>query len=536
MENKNKSEEEQVKAFLLLMLKNWRYFVVSMIVCLGIALVYIKVATPVVKVSSKVNIRYDDGLTDNVAPSSGSLRSIFGMGSGGNLNIEDEIIKISSQGYVKNVIKKMDLNKEYTEVQFLGLKKVKLYEKSPIKLSPEVSLANDTIGKVTKFKLKIKEDKITVKVKYGRDSMGKYEISSLPATIETPVGSYTFSATDFYDNIEFPYSLSIEFANYDFITQNYRKLLFFDFEKKTSDIIHLEMNNENALFAKNILTEIINTYNEIYELEKEVINIKSKNYINQRLDIVTNDLKLADKAVQDFKDKHNLTDISTDASYYMSSKAGLESRILNTETQLNVMDIILDFVKNDDNKYSLIPFDLQISASNESVGAMISLYNENLMKRNDLFQSNSQSALAKSLDSHLSLQRENLLKSLTNIQEGTQIALKNLKQKEKEAISRLGIVPDLEMEFAQLKRNQELQQGVYVVLLEMREQQGLKSMRLLPKLNIIDEPYQHNKAVSPSKIKVAILVLVFGGFIFPVSAICGLPLIRRVYLRYKKNK
>jgi uncharacterized protein involved in exopolysaccharide biosynthesis len=133
------------------------------------------------------------------------------------------------------------------------------------------------------------------------------------------------------------------------------------------------------------------------------------------------------------------------------------------------------------------------------------------------------------------LQREALLKSIDNLKQGLQITVNNLTNKDSEIKSKIGEIPTIERDYIQLKREQELQQTIYIFLLEMREQTGVKGVSLLPKLQVIDEPYVINKPVEPNLLKVAITTLFFGGIVLPLSAIYGFPLINN-YIRRRKEK
>jgi uncharacterized protein involved in exopolysaccharide biosynthesis len=153
----NKSEAQQIKEILLFWLKYWSYFVLSIAVCGIIGLIYLKTATPVMNVNAKVSLRHDESLLGGGMSKSQSLMSAFGFGSGVE-NIEDETLKMSSQGYIKKVAKNLELNKVYIQKEFLGLIKTNLYDLSPVTLSVDPSIA-DTISTTFIFSLNIKPNK-----------------------------------------------------------------------------------------------------------------------------------------------------------------------------------------------------------------------------------------------------------------------------------------------------------------------------------------------------------------------------------------
>jgi uncharacterized protein involved in exopolysaccharide biosynthesis len=528
----NKSEIEQIKELLLYCLKRWHYFVVTMFICGCIAVVYLKTATPVMKVASKVSLRHNESLAGGGLSKAQSLMSSFGFG-GKDENIEDETLKLSSQGYVKNVIKALDLNKVYTQKEWGGIVKTDLYDQSPIVLSVDPAMS-DTISKNIVFTLDVKEDRTKVKIKAGKEVVAKQEITSYPATFETSWGNFTLEKSPYYDSYELPIRLQITYTSFDFMAQVYREILAVDFEKKTSDLISMELNSTNVVQAKRILEEMINGYNNEWDSDKVLVADRTIGFIDSRLGMTRDFLTEADKQIQQFKDKYSLTEIEADVSYYLTLSGELQSKILAAETQLNIIDIIVNFVQDEKNKYSLIPFSLPLADENNSMSSVIEKYNESLIKRNEFYKSNSQSSIVRSFDEQIETQRKNLLISLDNIKKGSQISLANIKKKEKEFNSKIGNVPSIEKDYVHLRREQEIQQTIYVFLLQMREEAEVKSASLLPKLKVIDPPYVINKRVSPNLIKTAVFTL-FGWGILSVLSIYAIPYIRS-NIRKRKRK
>jgi len=526
----NKSEAEQVKDTVLLWLKHWYYFVISMIICVIIAFVYLKVKTPVMKVTAQVSIRHDESLTGGSSISkSQSVLSAFGLG-GGSQNIEDETHKMGSQGYIKKIVKKYALNFDYKQSSFLGLVKKELYDRSPLILSADEAVS-DTILPVF-FTLNVKKDQTTVKLKYGGKVIGKYETSAFPSVLETPLGAFTISKSVYYDNYEKPMNIDVFYANYDYMTQLYQSAILVDFEKKNSDLIQLNMNSENVVMAKKLLNEVIATYNAEWDADKNLVADRTMAFINTRLQSVNEELLNADQSIQNFKDRYNLTDIEADVKYYLTLSGELQPTMLEAETQLKMIDLIVDFVADDKNKYALFP--LVPNIATPAMAEIIGKYNEALAKRNEMNKANSQSAFVQELNDRVEAQRVTLLASIDNVKKGLLISVQNLKKKESEIKGKIGEIPTVEKDYLKLKRNQELQQNLYIFLLEMREETGVKGVSLLPKLKVIDEPYVINKPVEPNRMKVFILTLFFGGILLPLSAIYGFPLIGSIRKRKEK--
>ena len=528
MENKNKKDEtEQIKELLLLWLKHWYYFVITFAILGTIGIIYYKTTTSVWNISARVSLRHDESLAGGAIPRTSSIMGVLGLG-GGSENIEDESLKMNSQGYIKNVAKNLSLNKQYTQSEYLGLYKTSLYNSSPIVLSVDPAMS-DTLTRVIKFTLDIKPDKTKIKMKAGKETIGKYEITTYPTTIETSWGKYTFEKSPHYDSYEYPLKLKINYSSYDFIAQVYRKRLSIDYEKKTSDFINLDFKCENVPFAKSVLDEVIAIYNLEWDYDKLTVSEKTLNFIDERLFFAKSSLLEADMQIQQFKNKYNLTEIEADVTYYFERTGMLQAQLLSLGNQLNVIDIITDFVLDEQNKYALVPFNL---STDENIASAIKQYNYELGRRNEQYKTNVQTTIAKSLDERLETHRKNLITSLGNIKKGLQVSRDNVKKQENEFRSKLGNVPTIEKDYVSLKREQELQQSIYMFLLEMREQSAIKGISILPKLKVVDPPYVLNKQVSPRLRNIALLIFILGMGI-SLSLVYGIPLLKT--LREKKN-
>jgi len=527
----NKTEFELLKDTFFLCLKNWYVFVATMALCLVLAVVYIKNATPVYNIKSKVVLRRNESIvgTGSIGKSQ-SLLSALGM-SAGKENIEDETKKLSSHGYLRSVIDEMGLNIEYLETSFLGLFAKPLYEKTPIVIDADKSIADTLSAKSILFKLKIKEEKTLVEMICSGDNFGRFEITSFPSTLNTPLGDFTFSKTEHWGEYTKPLSMNINFANLDYMSQNYAKKLDVDFDKKTSDFMTMEFPSDNVPLAKNLLNNLIDNYNREWEIEKKTVNEKTTSFIDERLKLTDESLKLSDLNIKIFKNKYQLTDLEADVKYYYTVIGEMQPTVIEAKSQLGMVEITLDFIKK--NKFEPIP--LSLSPTSEKIAEVAAKYNELLQKRNDLAQSNDHSDIVKSYDAQINAERAAMIQTLNNTKDGLIVTIAELKKKEDELVKKIGDLPEVERDYLGLRREQEIQQAIYIFLLEMREETSVKGISLVPKLQVIDRPYVLNKKVSPSLLKTLLVVLFFGGFVLPAAIIRSKPSEKKLFSKKTKQ-
>jgi uncharacterized protein involved in exopolysaccharide biosynthesis len=516
------SEKEQILDFIRLCLRHWYYFIISGAVCLVLAVIYLKVATPVYQVEAVVALRHDEALTGSVGKQSNGLLSAMGL-SRGSENIEDETIKMSSQGMVKEVVKTLDLNTIYTQVKCWGLQKKSLYDHSPVLLSVDPAVADTMIG-VMNFKLHIdKASRGKLKVQY-RDDVSRFTIDSFPTTISHSVADFTLSLAPEYAVRKKPLDLEILFTNYDYITLVYRNMMEIDFHKKNSDLISLVIQDPNPNMSKKLIRTTIDTYNKNWDADKEYLYKNTMRYMNQRLAENTVALSEIDREIQRFKDQYQLTDIEADVKFYYAQSAEIQKELLSIATQIHYMEIVREFIGDESNRYGLAPFSM--TSEGQAVNDYIAKYNEAMMERNELHKSQPLSPKLGILEEQLAAQRKNLIVTINKEIEGLQAALANVKRKDTDVNRKIGAVPTVEREYINLRREQELQQNIYVFLLEKREELGIRSTSLIPKLKIVSDPFMISKPVSPRTFMTLLTALFFGGLVIPISLIYGLPYLR----------
>jgi uncharacterized protein involved in exopolysaccharide biosynthesis len=527
---KNTSEKDQVLNFIKLCLRYWYYFVISGAVCLVLGIWYLKVKTPVYAINAQVTLRHDESLSGATAVSGSGMLSSLGMGSGKE-NIEDETLKLSSENNVKEVVKNLKLNISYQLSECWGFSKTNLYDYSPI-IVTMASEVGDTLVDKLQMDLKVAKDgSATLKIKYNKIKYPVVTIASFPATIHSVVGDLTFSVSENYAAYKKPLNLKILCLDYDYAAQIYQKQLTIDFHKKNSDLITLDMQSEDVVQAKKILRTLVDVYNVDWNKDKDYVYQSTMDYIDRRLGIAKTELSTADQQIQEFKTKHQLTDIASDVKFNFAVSAEVQSALLEKETQLNLTTIIADFVQDETNRYSLIPFSLT-TATDKTLGDAISQYNTELMRRNELYSTNTQSGLVKSLDNQLDEQRKNLLQSLTTIRKEINSALTTIRKKDREIAQKNGMIPTIEQDFSVLVREQALQQNIYGYLLQKREEAGVRAAVLMPKLKMVDAPYVLNQRVAPRLIKVAMAVAL-GTVCVSLLLLYGIPYLKT--LRRKED-
>jgi hypothetical protein len=428
----------------------------------------------------------------------------------------------------------LDLNKNYTLLKYWGIKKLSLYDKSPVSIGYGENFT-DTLNAVVFVDVSVEGEIATIKMRINKEKLGKFKFERFPATVTTPYGEFVFNKTPYFNHYGKSFKLSMVIHGSDLQSEIYGGMLTVEEERKSSDIIHLKVVDNNIDRGKDILSSIIRVHNEEYAKEKSFLGERTADFVNGRLEDVSAELIQADAEIQVFKEKYGLTDIAADAEGYMAQGSELMPLLISSQSQMEAIKLMDSYLSDPQNEYTQIPFVLVPTGGEELMKAIVT-YNEELAKRNEMFQSGrKRTPITKSFDIQLTAQRENLLLALKNTRRSVEISVKNLEKKESELMKKMNQYPVMEKTFLELKRRQELKQALYIYLQQKKEETIMNSVTVNQKLRIVDEPYPLSKPVSPSLFKIMLIVVFFGGILFPLSAIGLEPYIGSV-IKKKRNK
>ena len=283
---------------------------------------------------------------------------------------------------------------------------------------------------------------------------------------------------------------------------------------KTSNIIEVTCRDHEKERGKDMLTTLIREYNKDAGSFRRTENMKLLTFIDGRIHHIMAELQQVEANIEGYKTKNRMTLLESDVMFYAEQMKELQVKIIEVEAESQVIKMMDDYIKNPNNKYNVIPS--LLSADGEKGGA-ISVYNEAIVERNRLLKnSNEKNPAFRSVSDQVDKLREGVYQMIDNSKKGYQIVLQDLKGKEKQLLDKMRSVPALEREYVDFKRQQEILQGVYLILLQKREEIELAIGQQTERARVVDKAYMLQKSVGPRKLYAAIAILVLT-LIIPVT-------------------
>jgi hypothetical protein len=442
------------------------------------------------------------GASLGMSEAMGLMRS-FGLGgvAKGVVNIENELSLLTSNALLKKMVSDLGINVEYRK----PFSFYRLYDNNPLLLTADQS-ANEKTDEKINFTIRNKNGEIQIKTKSKRFGKHQFTYPTLPAIIPLPSGNFTLDYAPGRKDDK-PQDMNITFYPAGWTAEKLEEDFLIEEISKTSTVIELSCTDYERNRGIDMLNRLIRLYNKETKDYMSMENTKTLAYLDSRIDTITTSLRLAEKEIAIYKNANTLTDVEHDVSFYVEQMRDIQVKLIELESQSHLINIMDEFVRDPNNKYNLVPVLLN-QEGGESNPLM--LYNSTLVERARVIQnSNKDNPLAINLTRQADQLRESVYSSVTNAQQAAREAINDIKAKEKILFDKMESFPDKERDFSELKRQQEILQGLYLIMLQKREETALNLDLNRERAKVLDTAFVKRKPIAPRKIFAAIGMLVF---------------------------
>lgn len=534
-----------LKQIIALACINKRLIIGSMIAFVLIAGVYLWITPTKVSVVGKMEIIDKSNKNGGLSAGLAMLNSLpMGLGSsisgnlGGSMGIDSEREILMSTTLVRDVVRDLGLYTEYRLCTW-GRQKV-LYKDQPINvtldpahvkwLDEELPLTNHQI------KLDIEKDNsgytvnVTLKENKEKKKLPEQTFASLPATIKTDAGVVTLSENESLlpkqrKDYEDGYSLKVQIMP---PTKSVDKFLG-DLQiappsKKVNNILNITLSDENVLRAIDFVDYLVEAYNKRANDNKNEEARKTDEFVNARLAKIDAELGSSDSDWEKYKKQFQITVPEVDAEEVMTKKSLYETQLVEIGTQLQLHDYLNEYINEPANLYEIIPLSIGASSVNSKGGdnsavatqsaSLIAQHNEFVMQRKEFMKSMSEKAP----------QVQRLTESIQELHPVIKTAMKrdrqsillkrsNVEREYGKYMGRVGSAPQQERVLTEIGRQREIKQGVYLLMLQKREETAMELANVTDKGKLIDETHFIEGSYKPKKKMVLLGFMLVSPFI-----------------------
>lgn len=499
-----KQQEVDIRAWIIRILKNWYWFVLSCAAFGALGAYKYVTTTKKFDVDASIMLRSDE----EAFPQFEMMTSMMGMGN--SKMTEDEVELLTSRDILVQVVRQLDLQTEYRKYD--ALKWVGQYPKHDLTVVyPERFL--DTITRGVHIDLKVRKHDYLVKVKYGRWQRSRHKVTDLTVPFQTCAGEMSFEfnrpgeieAGDKYHMVTLPMLPLID---------AYKKNIVASPVRKESNIITISTTTDMPTRGRDFIRKEIELYNMDAVLDKNIMASNTATFIDERLRLIEEELSVAEVDVAKYKERLGVVDLASEAEMSMMELSEYRKTVAEVETQINLVNYVAEYVSDESKQTSLIPANIGID--DVSLIALISEYNQLMLDRMRMQRTASESnPIISHMDEQLAVMRANIVTSIGSINNSLLIAKKDAEMRLNKLQAQKRSMPTHEREYIQVLRNKELKEELYLFLYKKREENALTLASTVTPAKVVNAPQMNPTPVSP-RLKLIVLACLVLGLAFPV--------------------
>ena len=495
-----KEEKTDFKAILFKYAIHWPWFVACTLLCIAGAWLYLRYTPPVYNISASVIIK-DNDKNSKASSGMGDLEDLGFYSSINNFDNEVEILQ--SRTLIKKVVEELDLYISYaTKSSFHD---IELYKSSPVKvwITPEEA---QKLPAPARLHLTLQPgNKLNVKLRIGEEEYNK-QFDKLPALLTTPSGTFSFTPKD-SATVQSTQEIMATVSSPRSVANAYRGALSIEPTSKSTTIAQISVKSTHTQRGMDFINKLVEVYNRDANDDKNEVATKTAEFIDERIKIINGELGTTEQELETFKRDAGLTDLKSDAQLALSENSEYEKKRVENQTQINLVVDLQKYLQG--NEYEVLPANVGLQDGG-LVGA-ISRYNEMLIERNRLLRTSTESNPAiVNLNTSIRAMRSNVQATLDATLKGLQITKADLDREASRYSRRISDAPTQERQFVSIARQQEIKSGLYLMLLQKREENAITLAATANNAQIIDAAIADDNPISPKRMKIYLVALLFG--------------------------
>ena len=491
---------------------NWYWFVLSLIIFGGIGAIYLRYTTPLYQSTAKLLIKDDD---NGSSRRGSSLQNITNLGTISNsAGIDNEMEILSSHSIAEDAIRDLKLYVNYTTEG--KVKDVITYRDQPLVVDIDAAHL-DRLNRPINLNITKNGSSFVVNGTYSvptdeENSEGPFSINkkftSLPATIPTRAGIITINSNN-GRTLHEGQVLKVSILSPKMASDKYVGELKIGQSGKGTSILQLQLTDEVPQRSLDYLKQLAIVYNRQANEDKNAVAHQTEKFINSRLEKINAELGKTEGELQNYKQKNGMVELKMNASNSVSNQNTSEQKLAEMETQIELFNTIAREVESSSrNLTQVIPSN--VGLDDESSTSLINKYNELVLERNRLLRSASESSpVVEPLTDQIRDLNVNIRRAIAAARKNLQIQRDAVLAQVTKYTDQVEETPQQERMLTQIGRQQEVKSGLYLMLLQKREENSISLAATADKGRLIDDP-QLNGKVSPNSTYIMLIALVIG--------------------------
>ncbi|WP_324024112.1 GNVR domain-containing protein [Maribacter sp. BPC-D8] len=513
MSSKENGENFDLKALLTKYLKSWKFFLISLIVFLALAVAALQFVRTSYDVTSKILLKNE---TTTIDASGNNLVNNNPFSNSEKVNNEIEVL--TSVHLMRSVLDSLSLQAKV--------------------IAPDVFPETELYGSELPFKIVVDTlfplaYKTTLKIKIeGADSFSITEEFEDALTDSSSSSSYGYNTYNYGYKIEKPYGIFhvvknvettskdvefvAEFRDIDELAHDYvKKVLNIYVVNKDASVINIELKESNPEKGEDIINGLVEMYGYKAFVEKNAVALENVKFIDNRLNTLSTELSEVEMNVAQFKTENELANVELDANSFSEQEIDYDRKLADSEIELKVLSSIERNLKRGDNESTINS--LNVSSSNLTY--LIDSYNKLQIDRKSLQRTVPENnPRMVDIRDQLSQLKRNILGSLSTSKQSLRSTIGSIKNRSDQFAEKKQRIPAMQQQLLEISREQGIKENLFLYLLQKREEAALMVGAKQDNFTVIDKAITDYESGSPSK-KLFVLIALLMALALPIAII-----------------
>ncbi|MEG1737746.1 MAG: polysaccharide biosynthesis tyrosine autokinase [Odoribacter sp.] len=493
----NLDEEENggidLMALVNILLGKWYWFVISAILCVGIAAVKIYFSPKIFYKQTTILIKDPKSNSQ-----SATFADIAGMSGLASNNTENEMIILRSRFLMEEAVEQLGAHITYFQEQHL--RKVELYESTPFRVvAPE-----GTTLMPASFQITVQDH-----ARFRYTSADTSFVAPFNTGIQFPFGYAIVSSRPQWLGYYINKPVDVFIGSVRGTAAGYLGGLSIMPVSKGTNVLNLGMRSSRPGKAADILNKLVEVYNTAAINDKNFILDNSARFISDRLDIVRRELGEVDGRIESYKRSTLSSNASSEGSMYINSASSLEEKRSANELQISLLNSLRDFMQRAGTGRDLLPYN--IGLDNAGLNAQIQTYNENLIRMNRMIDASSErNPVVADLNGSLESLRSSIEKTVDDMNRSLLLTQRELDQRAVKTTGKIEAASTHERNVQSITRDQKIKAELYLYLLNKSEENAILKSMTEPNARVLDKAFGSESPISPQREKIALAGLLIG--------------------------
>jgi capsular exopolysaccharide family len=510
-------EENQAQKIYDLVIRNYRLFIIGVVLSLVVAFLINRYSIPSYKFRTSLIVKENSSQPQKMSDVLNT--NLFGT----NKNLQNELLTVQSSQVIEQTVRNLDLPIGYYRKK--GFQFFDAYKDVPFRvmyahnhMQPTGARFEITFGSGDSFSLKAEGKEVKFysfeddELKGSKEDWTFEFKGKLGQLIETSDLSFIIeidSTKKALLNKERTYYF--DFTSIPQLCLSLRGSMEFDIPDKKATAIAIKITSSSPEKGLDILNGLTDVYSNLNLEKKNHLAEITINYIDKQLGEISDSLSKTEQTLQSFKSSNQLLNAEQQASGISTQYLELQNKRAELYTNKRYYESVLNNIsRNEDLTNLIVPSSMGIQdpLNNTLLSELIAAQSQ---KSNLIDNNQEKNPLVKKLSIQIENLKKTISENITNVIKTMDISLDEFNKRIAKIEAQISTMPNKERLLTGIERKFRLNDAIYNFLMERRAEANINKASNLPDIEVVESAKMVGVGpVSPNKRMNYIIALLLG--------------------------